>query len=328
MKIFITGATGFIGVHLTRKLAEEGHTVHALCRTEEKSRLITHPGVRIFYGHILNEDSLIQGMEGCDVVFHLAAYARVWSKDPNTFYDINVKGTTLLLDCALTQQVKKVIITSTAGVFGPSVNGKIINEDTVRSNDFFNEYERTKSLADKVAEDFRTPGLDIMIVHPTRVFGPGLLSQSNSVSIMIDQYIRGKWHIIPGNGKSIGNYVYVDDVVKGHMLALENGHSGEHYLLGGDNVSYNDFFRILKEVSGEEYRLHKLPLFIMLAVSKIMMAMASIFNLPPLITPGFVRRYVYNWNCSTAKAKNELGYSPITLAEGMKKTIQWLEQNK
>jgi len=327
MKVFITGATGFIGAHLTMKLAEEGHTVHALCRTEEKAKLITLPGVRIFYGHILSEDSLLQGMEGCAVVFHLAAYARVWAKDPKTFYDINVKGTKLLLDCALKQQVKKVIITSTAGVFGPSVDRKIINEDTVRSNDFFNEYERTKSLADTVAEDFRNSGLDIMIVHPTRVFGPGLLSQSNSVSIMIDKYIRGKWHIIPGNGKSIGNYVYVDDVVKGHLLALEKGRSGEHYLLGGDNVSYNDFFRILKKVSGKKYCLYRLPLFIMLAVSKIMMAMASMFNLPPLITSGFVRRYVYHWKCSTAKAKNELGYSPMTLAEGMEKTIHWLEQN-
>ncbi len=327
MKVFITGATGFIGVHLTMKFAEEGHIVHALCRTEEKARLITHSGVRIFYGHILNEGRIKRGMKGCGVGFHLAAFARVWSKDPNTFYDINVKGTKLLLDCALKQQVKKVIITSTAGVFGPSVDGKIINEDTVRSKNFFNEYERTKSIADTVAEDYKNPGLDIIIVHPTRVFGPGLLSQSNSVSIMIDKYIKGKWHIVPGNGKSIGNYVYVDDVVKGHMLALEKGRSGEHYLLGGDNVSYHDFFQILKKVSGEKYCLYNLPFFIMLAASKIMMAMASIFNLPPLITPGFVRRYVYHWECSSAKAENELGYSPMTLAEGMKKTIRWLKQS-
>ena len=327
MKVFITGATGFIGVHLTMKLAEEGHTVHALCRTEEKAKLITHPGVRIFYGHILNEDSIMQGMEGCTVIFHLAAYARVWAKDPKTFYDINVKGTTLLLDCALKQQVKKVIITSTAGVFGPSVDGKIINEDIVRSIKFFNEYERTKSIADTVAGDYNNRGLDIMIVHPTRVFGPGLLSQSNSATILIDKYIRGKWHFVPGNGKGIGNYVYIDDVVKGHMLVLEKGRSGEHYLLGGDNVSYHDFFRILKEVSGEKYRLYNLPLFIMLAASKIMMAMANIFSLPPLITPGFVKRYVYHWECSSAKAENELGYSPMTLAEGVKKTIRWLKQN-
>jgi farnesol dehydrogenase len=140
---------------------------------------------------------------------------------------------------------------------------------------------------------------------------------------MIDGYLKGKWHVIPGNGKSIGNYVYVDDVVQGHLLALERGVSGEHYILGGENVTYDDFFEILREQSGTHYTLYHIPYGVMLSVATVMDIVAR-FGVKPLITSGFVRKYNYQWINDSQKAVNELGYSPISLEEGIARTIQWI----
>jgi len=324
MKIFITGATGYIGVNLCMKLVESGHIVHALCRSEAKAKLISHPGIKIFYGGILDQESMEFGMAGCDAAFHLAAYARVWSKDPLTFDKINIDGTTNFIEAARKSMVKKLVITSTAGVYGPSLDDKMVDENTNRTVGFFNDYERTKSIADDKALEYAKTGLDIVLVHPTRVFGPGLLSESNAVTTMVSQYIKGKWHLLPGNGKSVGNYVFVDDVVNGHVLALEHGKSGDKYILGGQNVSYIEFFKCLRDVSGKMYRLYKFPYFLMLGLSGFMMFLAKVFGITPLITPGFVRRYNYNWKNTSRKAEDKLAYQITPLDIALRKTIDWI----
>jgi len=289
-----------------------------------KAKLIQHPNIKVCYGRILDKESLEQGMRGCEFVLHLAGYARVWSKDPDTFVKINVEGTFNVLETAKVSSVKKVVITSTAGVFGPSVDGEAVVEDSLRSVGFFNDYEKTKSMADDKALEYISDRLEVVIVHPTRVFGPGLLSDSNAVTTMISKYIEGKWHLLPGNGKSIGNYVYVDDVVNGHIFAMQKGRNGEKYILGGDNVSYNQFFDIVKEVSGKRFRLYKFPYFLMLFLSRMMLFLAN-FGIQPLITPGFVRRYHYHWINSSEKAEKELGYQITPLPEAIEKTIEWIK---
>jgi farnesol dehydrogenase len=227
MKIFVTGATGFIGLNLTHKLSEMGHTVHALCRSEEKARLLKDPAIKVFFGHIMDIKSLQKGMNGCDAVIHMAAFARVWSKNSGHFDRINVQGTVNVMDTARQSGVSRIIITSTAGVFGPSVNDQPVDESGLRAVDYFNDYERTKDIADQKALSYNGDDMEVITVHPTRVFGPGLISGSNAVTTMIKQYIAGKWHLLPGNGKSVGNYVFIDDVVMGHILALEKGKAGE-----------------------------------------------------------------------------------------------------
>jgi len=328
MKIFITGATGYIGINLCMKLVEEGHTVHALCRSEAKAKLIKHQNIKIFYGGILDQDSMEAGMEGCDSAFHLAAYARVWSKDPGTFDKINIDGTTKFIKAARKCMVKKLVITSTAGVYGPSIDDNIVDETAQRAVGFFNEYERTKSIADDKTLEYVKAGMDIVLVHPTRVFGPGLLSESNAVTTMVSQYIKGKWHLLPGNGKSIGNYVFVDDVVNGHLLSMEKGKAGEKYILGGQNLSYIEFFNQLRLVSGKIYRLYKFPYFLMLALSEIMLILAKVFGITPLITPGFVRRYNYNWKNTSRKAEARLGYQITPIEIALKKTVDWINADK
>jgi len=327
MKILITGATGFIGKTLTQKLAEDGHMVHAMYRSEEKAKTIEHRNVRLFKGDITDYSSLESAMGSCEVVFHMAAYAKVWAKDSATFNRINVQGTVNVLDAALREGVRKIVFTSSAGVFGPSVNG-IVTEKTERKISYFNEYEIAKALAEEKISEYINRGLDIVVVNPTRVYGPGILNESNGITKMIKKYSEGKFRWIPGNGKSIGNYVYVDDVVEGHILALEKGKSGERYILGGNNVSFNSFFEQLAAASGKNQRMIKLPLPLMQAIAYFLSLRAKVFGIPPLITPPWVKRYVHNWEVSSEKAIYELGYEITPLDVGLKKTLGWLKEEE
>ena len=324
MKIFITGATGYIGTNLALHLANSGHTVRALYRSKSKAISLKHNNIKLFEGNISDTKSLERAMQSCDGVFHVAAFAQVWAKDPKIFFDINVDGASNVLNIAAQSGVKKIVVTSTAGVFGPSIN-EAVTEESKRTIDFFTEYERSKSVAEEKILDLVSKGQNIVIVNPTRVYGPGLLSVSNAVTRMIKLYIEGKFHIIPGNGKSIGNYVFIDDVVDGHILAMNKGKPGEKYILGGTNASYKEFFDTLINVSQKKYFLFKLPLSFMTATSNLMMLMSKLFGKPPLITPSWVKRLMYDWEISSKKAENALGYKITPLAEGMKKTINWIE---
>ncbi len=167
----------------------------------------------------------------------------------------------------------------------------------------------------------------MVIVNPTRVFGPGFLSESNGVTKMIKQYVEGKWRLIPGNGNRSGNYVFVEDVVTGHLLAMERGKSGERYVLGGENISYNQLFQYTRQASGVHKRLFKIPLWIMLAAAGIMKIFSTLTGKPPLIVPDLVRKFNHNWIVSSDKAMQELGYAPMRASEGIEKTVHWLKSN-
>lgn len=327
MKVLVTGSTGFIGINLSLQLAKQGYIVHALYRTEAKTIPLKHENIILFKGNINDIDSLEIAMRGCDAVFHLAAYAKVWAKDKNTFYNINFVGTDNVLKVAQILKIKKIVVTSSAAVFGPSIN-HIVDENTTRQVPYFNEYEETKALSEELVKKYISEGMYIVIVNPTRVFGPGLLSDSNSISKMIMMYCNGKLRIIPGNGKSIGNYAYVDDVVSGHILALEKGESGERYILGGNNMTYIDLFNQLSQITGRKYRLFKLPLFTMLTISWCMLLMSKLFKIPPLITPPWVKKYNNNWELSSEKAINNLGYQVTPINVTIAETIKYLKKNK
>jgi len=327
MNILITGATGYIGIKLTLKLANEGHIVHALYRSEDKTKAIEHRNVRLFKGDIIDYRSVEYAVKTCEAVFHMAAYAKVWAKDSTTFNRINVQGTINVLDAAQKEGVRKIVFTSTAGVLGPS-SGKTVTENTQRETDYFNEYEITKALAEEKILEYVRNGLKIVVVNPTRVYGPGIISESNGVTRMISLYSKGKFRWIPGNGESIGNYVFVDDIVKGHILALEKGKSGERYILGGYNISFNSFFEKLARAEGRIIRMFKLPLPLMLGVAYLFTLRTKVFGIPPLITSSWVKRYLYNWEVSSEKAVEELDYKITTLDEGFRKTLDWLNNGR
>ncbi len=326
MKIFITGATGFIGTELVKELLAQGHIVNILYRDPNRIRFKEEKNLVLFQGDILNKESLENAMQGCEVVFHLAAYAKVWSKDPAIFHKINVEGTRNVLSKALQLKVKKVVITSTASVQGPS-DMDPVDENKKREKKFFTEYEKTKFQAETEIKYFYHKGLDIVTLLPTRVFGPGLLSESNSVTILIRKYISGTWHFLPGTGKKVGNYVFVKDVVKGHVLAMNKNVAGERFILGGTDIDYSGFFNAVAKAAGKKQWMVPLPVFLILFTSWVMWLLASMFNITPLLTPGWARKYLHNWRISSQKAIDKLDYNPTPLDIGLKETVNWLKSN-
>jgi nucleoside-diphosphate-sugar epimerase len=329
MNYLITGATGYIGIRLAHKLAAQGQLVHALYRSEKKVLpLREQPNIRLFRGDILERESLEKAMQSCDGVYHVAAFAKPWTKDSQTFYRVNVEGALNVFEMAKKAGVRRVVFTSTAGVISPS-DGMLSDENTPGKFDYSTHYERSKAAAEKIVLKLVKEGQDIVIVNPSRVYGPGLLSESNGATKMIKLYLQGKFRLLPGNGQSIGNYVFIDDVVEGHIKAMDKGRAGERYLLGGENASFIEFFDLLSEVAGKRSRMLKMPIWAMNLAAHLLLWRATTFGIPPLITPPWVRKYLFHWELSIEKARRELGYEPMGLREGFQKTLAWLdEQNR
>lgn len=327
MRVFITGATGYIGANLALKLANAGHTVHALVRSPEKAVMLDHPNIKLFKGDLLDIASIHQAIQSCEAVFHLAAYARVWAEDPATYFEINVDGTKNVMQAALDAGAHKMVYTSTAGVLGPSY-GQPSTEDTTRIVDFFNEYESSKIISENWALYYLKQGLEIVIVYPPRVYGPGVMSESNAVSKLIEQYIGGKWKLMPGDGRRTGCYAYIDDITDGHIKALERGTPGERYILGGENVDYRQLFELIRKHSGVRQKLFKVPMPLMLAFGQSQMLKNRLTGKPPLLTPSWVKKYLYDWSLSSEKAIKELGYTITPLDEGIRQTVNWLKNNR
>jgi nucleoside-diphosphate-sugar epimerase len=326
IRVLVTGASGFIGRKLSLTLAEMGYQVVALCRDVNHPFLIQHRNIQFIKGDVLDSLSLEKAMKDCCQVYHTAAMAKMWCKNEQDFYDVNVTGTRNVLACALKLDVDRVVHTSTCGVWGPTLNLPV-SENDPRAVGFPISYERTKYLAELEVKEFVKKGLDVVIVNPSRVYGEGPITDSNTVSKMVTGYINGTWHFIPGDGKSIANYAFVDDVVNGHISAMQNGRNGERYILGGEDVSFNGFFGVLKEITGRKRHLYKIPVSIIKAYSMLEFLKNKIFNLTPFFLPEFADRLKCNQQYSSNKAIAELNYQITPFAIGLSKTVSHFQNN-
>lgn len=328
--VFVTGATGFIGTKLVNALVSKGHTVHALSRSTSNRSGLEHARIKIVQGDILDRQSLERGMNGCTEVYHLAAYAKNWAPDKKIFYQMNVDGMRDLFEAAKSVGVKRVVLTSTIVTFGPTKPGVVGDETMTRITDHcYTEYEESKGIAEREALRYAAEGFPVVIVNPTRVYGPGKMTEGNSVSLMIDQYDLGKVPVLLNKGVNIGNYVYVDDLVRGHILAMEKGKIGERYILGGENVSLEKVYRTVDEVSDKKHFQINLPPALAFIYAKEEQFKAEWLRRYPQITPGWVDTFLQDWVYSCAKAERELGYTITPFKEGVRATYGWLlEQRK
>jgi len=336
-RVFVTGGTGFIGTRLVEALIARGQAVRVLSRPADpkpppgldgpQHGLWRHGRVELVRGEIGDRDLLVRAMEGCSRVFHLAAYAKNWAPNPQTYFDVNVQGVRNVFDAAAESGVERVVWTSTVMTFGPTPPGVVADENSPRITDrYYTAYERTKTIAEAEALRRAQEGFPVVIVNPTRVYGPGHLTEGNALARLIDDYDRGKVPVLLNRGVNVGNYVLVDDVVEGHVLAMEKGRVGQRYILGGENVSLRQFFRIVDQVSGKRHR--QLPIFKVLPLlfAVCQEKRAQWFGVYPRITPGWVRAFLADWAHSSEKARRELGYRPTPLVEGMRITYEWLQR--
>ena len=328
--IFVTGATGFIGTKLVNELVRLGHTVHALTRSTSNTDGLKDDRIKLVTADLSDLNSLKSAMKGCSQVYHLAAYAKNWSRDRSVFFKYNVDGMKNVLEAARRVGAERVVFTSTIVTFGPTppnvVGDEMIPRMTTR---YYTEYEESKAVAEQEALRYAAGGFPVVIVNPTRVYGPGKLTEGNSVTLMIDMYDKGKVPVLLNRGANVGNYVLVDDLVRGHILAMERGHIGERYILGGENVPLKRFFEIVNEVSCKRHFQLSLPARFAMLYAGFEKKKAELLGWYPQITPGWVETFLQDWAYSSAKAERELGYTVTPLREGIRMTYDWLlEQRK
>jgi nucleoside-diphosphate-sugar epimerase len=324
-KILVTGATGFIGRELCLALAGMDYDVKALCRDTGHPYLIKHKNIVPVQGDILYPDSLKKAMKDCTQVYHTAALAKMWSRNPDAFYDTNVTGTRNVLTAAINAGVAKVVYTSTCGVWGPTLNFPL-SEDEPRIVGFPIAYERTKYLAELEVQQFVNQGLDVVTVNPSRVFGEGPVTDSNTVSKMVSGYLRGKWRVIPGTGEQVANYAYLADVISGHIAAMEKGVTGNRYILGGEDISFNQFFSVVGIASGVKHRMLRVPQKAIKLYSYAEQIKTRLTGLPPFFLPEFADRLNFDQKYSSQKAATQLGYRITPFGEAMQKTVDYLKQ--
>lgn len=327
--VFVTGGTGFIGTKLVNALVQKGHTIRVLSRSSSNRTGLTHDRISFVTGDLMDQRSLAEGMKGCSQVYHLAAYAKNWSKDPSVFFRQNVDGMRLVFDTAREAGVQRIVFTSTIVVYGPTPPGVVGDESMPRMTQrCFTEYEESKTIAQQEALKYVDRGQDIVLVNPTRVYGPGKLTEGNSVSLMIAMYDKGKLPVLLNRGVNVGNYVYVDDLVRGHILAMERGKTGESYILGGENASLKRLFDIVDTISGKRHLQMNLPPRLAMLYARLEQKKAEWLGWYPQITPGWVETFLHDWAYSTAKAEREIGYTVTPLQEGIRITYEWLMQKE
>ena len=203
-----------------------------------------------------------------------------------------------------------------------------MREEDVRITGFFNEYEETKTEAEKIARSFASDKMKVTIVNPARVYGPGLDTGSNPVTKIVELYMKKKWYVIPGSGEDIGSYCHVDDVVEGHIGAMRSGQNGERYIFGGENATFNEFISYIRKYSMVKKKLFHLPFSLMSGVSYLQLGWSKLSGKAPMITPNWVKRYDYDWALDSSKAVRDFGYNIRPFEEGIKETVEWIRKNR
>lgn len=315
----VTGATGFIGWHVARLLAESGHRVRALTRGKPVPEL----DVETVPGDLRDPASLERACQGCGVVFHVAANYRLWSPNPQELYDSNVAGTENLLAAARNAGVERVVYTSTIGTI--SFDGEHAGtEDAPAALEAMQgDYKRSKLLAERKALDFARQGFPVVIVNPTAPVGDHDFKPTPTGKLIVD-FLKGDMPAFVDTGL---NLVDVRDVARGHLLALERGAPGERYILGAENLTLEQILERLGELSGRPAPKIRMPYWVAYAAGAVSTGLAGLTRTEPRVPLEAVRMSAKKMFASHDKAKRCLGYEPGAATEGLRRAVEWFRAN-
>jgi dihydroflavonol-4-reductase len=320
MKVLVTGANGFVGTHLCRRLIERGADVRALVREGSDHSGLKGQSVDIVHGDILDLPSLERATQDCEQVFHLAANVKFFTRNPEAMRSANTQGTRNVLAAARKAGVRKMIHTSTAAVLRRGTNSPSADETMLKDDhEAIGAYELSKLEADRVAMDAFADGLPVIVINLAAPIGPGDAKPS-PIGHTIIQFLKGKFPAYTDSGL---NVVDVRDAAEGHCLAAEKGTIGDRYILGGENISLKEFLGLLGELSGVPSPKIKVPYALTLIGGVMGEITGRLTNKEPLACLASVRMGKYPHYVTSDKAKRELGYSPGPIRESLKEEIEW-----
>jgi NAD+-dependent farnesol dehydrogenase len=326
MSILLTGATGYLGSNIAKRLASEGRDLILYVRDPKKLPNLSGSGkIEWIKGDLRNAGALRQAVKQCDTLIHAAALVKVWAKKRREFYEVNVQAFRNLLDLAKEYSVKRFIYTSSFMALGPS-DGQVLTEHSLpRGHQSYNDYERTKSQAHRIALQATQDGFPIVTVYPGVIYGPGPSTEGNLVGNLILKFMQGKLPGLIGNLERKWAFSYVDDVAAGHCQALERGVPGGRYILAGENRSLQDFLFQLSALTGKQRPKLVIPYWAGWLLGHFDTLKASVTGVPPQITAEVVKIYRHDWSYSSQRAIQELGYKITPFEEGLKRTVEYYQ---
>ncbi len=330
MKAFVTGATGFLGSHVARVLAEQGADLRLLVRPSSDLRNISDLNADRVAGDLRDAGSIEKAITGCDVVFHVAADYRLWVRDPDEMYRSNVEGTRSLLEAARKQGVRSVVYTSSVATMGfastsASRNGHVADEASpVSLADMIGHYKRSKFMAEQVAVDAARSGLDVVIVNPTTPIGERDIKPTPTGRIVVD-FLKRRFPAYVETGL---NLVDATECARGHLQALEKGRTGERYILGGENLTLKQILDRLGAITGLPSPTVKLPYAFALAAGIAdEMVTGRLLGREPRATIDAVRMGRKLMFVSSAKAERELGWRMVPVDGALRRSVEWFRGN-
>jgi farnesol dehydrogenase len=328
LKILLTGGTGFLGRRIAARLARD-HELRLLVRRDARRDGLPSTA-ELTTGDVTDRESLARAMAGCDAVVHAAALVKILA--PAAEFDrVNLGGLANVLAASATAGIRRVLYVSSFIALGPTEQGAggELDESAEplpggHERRWINDYERTKALADASARRAIATGAPVVVVYPGVIYGPGELTEGNIVVRHLLDLAHGRLPALLGRPERRWNYAFVEDVAAGIAAALERAPIGGRYVLGGENVTQAEFYRLAGELGGIRVPQRRFPDFVAKAAGAAMKLAARLTGGTPKLTPDLVEIYRHDWALDSSRAVRELGYAPRPLRSGMAATFDWL----
>jgi nucleoside-diphosphate-sugar epimerase len=317
VRCFLTGATGFVGSHLTAGLVAEGHEVHALVRSPAAAGALRALGVTLHEGDVTDKASIRRAMEGAERVFHVAGWYKIGLRDTRDAVPVNVDGTRNVLEVMRDLGVPKGIYTSTLAV-NSDTHGRVVDETYRFTGEHLSVYDATKAAAHQIAESLIATGLPLVIVQPGAVYGPGDASALHST---FAHFLQRKLPLIPrGTAFAWG---HVEDIARGHILAMERGEPGRNYFICGPVHTLEAAVDLASDITGIPGPRIRLNPTVVRVASRLVSPFDRLLPLPPAYTAEGLRVVGGTTYIGTnERARRELGWTVRPLREGLTETLR------
>jgi dihydroflavonol-4-reductase len=320
----VTGATGFVGAAVARALLSRGWQVRALARPGSNRANLAGLGLEVVEGDLTDPGSLAPAVGGCAALFHVAADYRLGARDWAALYSSNVEGTRNILAAARAAGVARTVYTSSVATVGIPRDGSPGEESSPATvDDMIGHYKRSKFLAEQVAMEAARAGMSVVIVNPSTPVGPGDIKPTPTGQLILDA-AAGRMPAYVDTGLNI---VHVEDVARGHLLALERGVSGQRYILGGEDMSLEAILGQIARIAGRRPPRIRLPYGVVLPIAYAAEAVAALTGRTGRVTLEGVRMSRKRMFFSSAKAVRELGYGWRPPLRAFEDAVRWFRDS-